>query len=120
MSDTEPTEPTEPTATQPPAAPEPTTPAADAAPVRPRLRDRVFGLRSLVAVALAGLVLGGVGGFGIHAATDDGGGDGRMDRFGPGGAFPGGPFPGGPGGRGGPGGFPPGPGQQGPGTGQDS
>ena len=70
----------------------------------PRLRDRVFGLRSVVAVALAGVVLGGLGGFGIHAATDGDGRDGRMGRFGPGGGFQDGP-----GGRGGPGGFPPGP-----------
>jgi hypothetical protein len=69
-----------------------------------RLRDRVFGLRSVVAVALAGVVLGGLGGFGVNAATDGDGRDGRMGRFGPGGGFQDGP-----GGRGGPGGFPQGP-----------
>ncbi len=77
-----------------------------------QLRDRVFGLRSVVTVALAGVVLGGLGGFGIHAATDGDGRDARMGRFGPGGGFQDGP-----GGRGGPGGFPQGPGQQGPGQG---
>ena len=75
-----------------------------------RLRDRVFGFRSVVMVALAGVILGGLGGFVIHAATDGDDRDGRMGRFGPGGGFQPGP-----GGRGGPGGFPPGPGQQGPG-----
>ena len=80
------------------------------AAVQTRLRDHLFGLRSVVAVALAGVVLGGLAGFGIHAATDGDGGDGRMGRFGPGGGFQNGP-----GGRGGPGGFPQGPGQQVPG-----
>ena len=65
-----------------------------AQPDRPRLRDRLFGLRALVAVGLAGVVFGGLAGFGIHAATDGDGRDGRMGRFGPGG--PGG-FRGGPG-----------------------
>ena len=54
----------------------------------------MFGLRALVAVALAGVILGGLAGFGIHAATDGDGRDGRMGRFGPGGGFqdgPGGP-----------------------------
>ena len=66
-------------------------PAAAAPPPRTRLRDLVFGLRSLVAVALAGVVLGGLAGFGIHAATDGDGRDGRMGRFGPGDGFRGGP-----------------------------
>ena len=78
------------------------------APAGTRLRDRVFGFRSVVMVALAGVILGGLGGFGIHAATDGDGRDDRMGRFGPGGGFQ-------DGGRGGPGGFPQGPGQQGPG-----
>jgi hypothetical protein len=64
------------------------------------------GLRALIAVGIAAVVLGGLAGFGIHAVTD--GDDGRMGRFGPGG--PG--FPGGPSG-GGSGGF-----QSGPGNGQ--
>lgn len=98
MSDTEPTD------VQPEQEPA-------AAPVaeRTRLRDLVFGLKALVAVALAGLILGGLAGFGINAATGDER-DGRMGRFGPGGGFQEGP-----GGRGGPGGFPQGPGQMGPG-----
>jgi hypothetical protein len=92
---------TEPNAVQP--EPEPVA-------ERTRLRDLVFGLRALVAVAVAGLILGGLAGFGINAATGDGP-DGRMGRFGPGGGFQDGP-----GGRGGPGGFPQGPGQIGPGV----
>jgi hypothetical protein len=76
----------------------------------------VFGLRSLIAVGAAGVILGGLAGFGIHAAADDDRRDGRMGRFGPGfgprGGFGQGPgrFPGG-----GQGQFPSGPGQQGPG-----
>jgi hypothetical protein len=73
----------------------------------------VFGLRSLVAVAVAGVIVGGLAGYGIHAATDDGHRDDRMGRFGPG-FGPGGGF----GAGRGPGGFPGGPGRQygGPGT----
>ena len=54
---------------------------------RPRPIAPASGCRSVVAVALAGVVLGGLGGFGIHAATDGDGRDGRMGRFGPGGGF---------------------------------
>ena len=91
MSDTEPT-PSHEAAPQPPAAP--TT----------RFRDRVYGVRGLAAVAVGGVILGGLGGYAINAATDHGGPDGRMGRFGPGGqGGPGGP--GMPGGRPGPGGF---------------
>jgi hypothetical protein len=85
---------------------------------RVRLRDQAFGIRSLVAVAVAGVIVGGLGGFGIHAATDDDHRDGRMGRFGPG-SGPGGGFRDwrGPGGVPGGGGFPQGPGQDGgPGT----
>jgi len=97
--------------TQPPADPEPVQPPPPPVPVAPpvertRLRDRLFGLRALIAVALAGVILGGLAGFGVHAATD---GDGRMGRFGPGGPD---------GGFGGPGQMGPGhmgPGQMGPG-----
>ena len=46
-----------------------------AQPDRPRLRDRLFGLRALVAVGQATE---------DHAATDGDGRDGRMGRFGPG------------------------------------
>jgi hypothetical protein len=100
MDDTEPTaaQPAEPTPTvvEPVAAEHVTAPAAE----RPRLRDLVFGLRSLIVVAVAGVIIGGLAGFGIHAATDGDGPDGRMGRFGPGGGFRGGPeggFGGGPG-----------------------
>ena len=125
MSDTQPTaaqppEPPEQPAEQPveqpvvPPPPPPTqAPAGPAyAPDRPRLRDRLFGLRALVAVALAGVVLGGLAGFGIHAATDGDGPDDRFGRVGPGG-FRNGPGDGFPGPGQGPG---PGPGP-GPATG---
>ena len=107
MSDTQPTaaqpdppeeQPVQPT--EPPAAP-----VAAAAP-RTRLRDLVFGLRSLVAVALAGVILGGLAGFALNAATGgDDHRDGQMGRFGGPGGFRGGPD----------GGFQGGPGQMGPG-----
>jgi hypothetical protein len=100
MSDTEPTDvPEEAAPAEPPAPPvEPPAPPV----VRTRQRDLVFGLRSLVAVALAGVILGGLAGYAINAGTGgDDHQDGRMGRFGPGGGFPGGPqgggFPGGPG-----------------------
>src|SRR5262245_5744008 len=122
MSDTQPTAaqpeppaPPPPSPTGPPGPPPAWTPASPAPP-RPRLRDRVFGLRSLIAVGVAGVILGGLAGFAIHAATDDDRRDGRMGRFGPGfgprGGFGQGPgrFP-----DGGQGQFPGGPGQQGPG-----
>ena len=82
---------TEPYSAQPPEPPDP-----PAAPVRQkvRLRDQLFGIWSLVVVALAGVIIGGLAGYGIHAATDDHGGD-PMVRFGPRGGGPGGPFPGG-------------------------
>jgi hypothetical protein len=108
MSDTEPTaaakaseEPTVPVApVEPPTA-------AERAAAQTRLRDHLFGLRALVAVAVAGVLLGGLAGFGINAATGGDGRDGRMGRFGPGGGF-----------RDGPGGFQGGPGQMMPGQGQ--
>ena len=71
----------------PPAGP-PTVPtefpaAAEPDP-KPRWRDRLLGFRSVVAVALASLVLGGLGGaaIGVAASGGDEGGDrgpGRMD-----------------------------------------
>lgn len=64
-------------------------------PARPSWKDRVYGVRSVAAVAVAGLIIGGGAGAAIHAATDDGGRDGRPGRMG---------FQGGPGGFGGPGG----------------
>lgn len=103
MSDTEPTQ-------VPVHADEATLPAAPATPAeraaaQTRLRDHLFGLRALIAVALAGVILGGLAGFGISAATGGDGRDGQMGRFGPGGGFRGGPD----------GGFQGGPGQMGPG-----
>jgi hypothetical protein len=75
----------------PPPAPDlPPAASAPARPVRPGLRDRAFGLRALVGVALAGLVLGGAGGTVLCAVGD--GGDGVGDRTGRGdlgGRFPG-------------------------------
>ena len=89
-----------------PASPgQPTHPAYDAGRP-PGFLDRVLGLRAVIAVALAALIIGGLSGFLLGEHT--GGGD---DRFGHG---PGG-FPGGQGFRGGPPGQP---GQQPPGPGQ--
>src|SRR5688500_18949100 len=89
------------------------TTAADAPPVRPSWRERAYGVRTVPAVAVAGLIVGGGAGAAIHAATaDDGGRDGRPG-FGRGGG-PGGGFGGG---FGGPGGQMPGQGG-GPGQGQ--
>jgi hypothetical protein len=89
-------------------------PAVAPAPVATlRLRDRVLGMRGVAAVALAGLIVGGGGGFALGAVTQ-----GDDDRMGPGGGFGGPPgqfqqFPNGP--QGGPGqGFPGG--QMPPGT----
>lgn len=62
-------------------------------PAPPRFVDRVLGLRAVIAVALAALIIGGLSGFVLGERTN--GGD---DRFGRG---PGG-FPGGQGFRGGP------------------
>ena len=116
MSDTQPTAAQPGPAEEQPTAPPQPAPVAEAAAEPPaprtRLRDLVFGLRSLVAVAIAGVIVGGLGGFAIHAATD--GHDERMGRFGPREGFGGGP---GGGFQQGPGGFPQGPGggfQQGP------
>ena len=71
-------------------------------------KERVYGVRAVAAVAVAGLIVGGGAGAAIHAAVgDDGGRDGRpgfMRNGGPGG-------PGGPGGFGGPGARIPGQGQ---------
>lgn len=82
-------------------------PAQPVQPPQQRLRDRVWSFRALIAVALASVIVGGLGGAAL-ASISKGGDDGR---FGPGqGRFQ----------RGGPGG-PPGmnPGQQGrPGGGQ--
>lgn len=76
---------------------------AYAAPQRPRFADQVLGMRAVVAVAIACLVIGGLSGWILgHAAAGD---DGRWGR-GPG-SFWRGPVPDGQTGRpGGPDGFP--------------
>ena len=82
-----------------PESPQPVT-----APAGPSWKDRVYGVRSVAAVAVAGLIIGGGAGAAIHAATADDGG--RTGRPGFGNGGPGGGF-GGPGQRqGGPGGGP--------------
>ena len=59
----------------------------------PRFRDRLWGLRAVIAVALASVILGGLGGAAIARVGDHE--EGRDGRFGPGqGRFGG---PGGPG-----------------------
>ena len=66
---------------------------------RPGWRERAYGIKSVAAVAIAGLIIGGGAGAAIHAATaDDGGRDGRPG-FGPNGGRGGGPGFGGPGGQ---------------------
>ena len=58
--------------------------AAPSAQPRPRFADQVMGMRAVVAVALACLVIGGLSGFILgHAAGSDGGRFGRA----PGGMF---------------------------------
>ena len=83
MSDeTTPAQPAQPVQPDQPAGP----PAAYA-PAPPRLRDRVLGARAVAAVALASLLLGGLGGAGLGALSD--GPDRGDGRFGPGmGRFP--------------------------------
>jgi hypothetical protein len=73
---------------------------------RPSWKDRAYGVRSVAAVAVAGLIIGGGAGAAIHAATADEGGRGGRPGFGNGGPG-GGQMPVGPGGgqmQGGPGG----------------
>lgn len=88
-----------------PEQPEETTPAADAtaetaaveavpapapeiqyaatpAPQAPRLRDHVFSFRSVIAVAVATLLLGGAGGAALVAVTGDDNDQVRITRFG--------------------------------------
>jgi hypothetical protein len=93
MNDAEPASTIDPEAPTPPAYAPPPVPAylaeQQGAPVRtaPSFRDRVVGIRAVIAVALASLVLGGAGGAVLGASTN-GGNDGFGGR-GPGG-FPGG------------------------------
>jgi hypothetical protein len=51
---------------------EQTPPAAPEVVQRPRFVDQVLGMRAVVAVALASLVVGGVGGAVLGATTDNG------------------------------------------------
>ena len=112
MSDDE-TRPIEPGAPEPPPAATPAPETSQAAPAyamplpagypaygvppaqpRPRFADQVLGMRAVVAVALACLIIGGLSGFILgHAAGQDG------DRFGraPAGFFQQRTFPEGPG-----------------------
>jgi hypothetical protein len=84
--------------------PDPIPDPAPEAAARTRWRDRVLGFRGVLAVALAGLIVGGVGGAAIGALAS---GDDDHDRRGPGpmelrgdrpergepGGFPGGGLP---------------------------
>jgi hypothetical protein len=83
--------------------PPPAQPAPPSAAPAPRFFDQALGMRGVIAVALAMLIIGGLGGFVVGERTNGG------DRFGHGpGGFQGGRhgfIPGGPQG---------GPGQQGP------
>lgn len=60
------------------------TPAAQPAaePPKQRFVDRLWGLKSMIAVALAAVILGGLGGAAIAKAGE---GDGQRGGFGPGG-----------------------------------
>ena len=96
------------TAETPPDAPATTViPPAAPVPTKPSIGERLRTTRGVVAVGLAALIVGGLGGATIHAAVDRG----PHDRFG---FERGGPGFGGPGGfeRRGPGGFE----QRGPGS----
>lgn len=80
-----------PAATAAPAAP---LPAAGPVPTKVRWRERAFNLRAVLAVALAGLIVGAGAGVGTTLLAtgghDDGPGRHWMDRRpGPGGGFPG-------------------------------
>ena len=114
MSESDQTSTLDPPAPPPPAQPAQPAPAAHdatyAAPTKPRFLDQVLGMRAVIAVALAALIIGGLSGFLLGEHT--GGGDDRFGRGGPGG------FPGGQGFRGGPQGMPGQQGQQGFGQGQ--
>ena len=86
MSDTDQPGTSAPKATTPaPVLPaEPASPTY-AAPVHESFFDQVLGMRAVIAVALAALIIGGLSGFILGEHTRGG-----EDRFGPGG-FPGGP-----------------------------
>jgi hypothetical protein len=76
-----PTDPDAPVAPTAAVAPAPPGQPVYAAQERPRFADQVMGMRAVVAVALACLVIGGLSGYILgHAAGSDG-------RFGPGPGF---------------------------------
>ena len=66
-------------------------PTESSGPVKPRLLDRVLGMRAVAGVALATLILGGLGGAAIGAAAADDSGDGGRGEHGFGGRLEGGP-----------------------------
>lgn len=116
MSESDHTSTLDPQAPAQPAQPAQPTPGtydpahpAYAAMHQPRFVDRVLGMRAVIAVALAALIIGGLSGFLLGEHTT--GGDDRFGRGGPG-------FPGGQGFRGGPQGMPGQQGQQNFGQGQ--
>ena len=76
-------------------APEPA-PQEEPTATKQPLKDRVFGIRGVAAVAVASVILGGAGGAALGAAS--GGDDKDQQRGRPG--FNNGQFPGGPGGQG--------------------
>jgi hypothetical protein len=79
-----------PDAPAPPPA-QPVQPAYAGAPA-PRFVDQVMSMRAVIAVALATLIIGGLGGFVLGERTN--GGDGRFGHGGfPGGMRQGGTFP---------------------------
>ena len=57
-------------------------PDQPAAPAKPRFADRLWSLRALIAVALASVILGGLGGAALANAGDH---QDQRSRFGPGG-----------------------------------
>ncbi|MCZ4499565.1 MAG: hypothetical protein JWQ74_2118 [Marmoricola sp.] len=58
-------------------------PAPASGPVLvPRIRDRVWSFRAMLAVAVAALLIGGAGGAAVVAATDHGNDRPRIGRFG--------------------------------------
>jgi hypothetical protein len=84
--------PTEPVVEQPQPVTEPAAPAATARRgFRERFRaarqpdaNRAYSLGALIASALAGVIVGGLGGMALHAAVDDDGPDRGDFRHGPG------------------------------------
>ena len=79
----------DPKPTQAPPAEQASTADAAPAPAKQRLRDRLWSFRAVIAVALASVIIGGLGGAALaNVAQDDderrfGPGQGRFDRGGP-------------------------------------